>query len=246
MYIQLLSVVHVQLLSDECKSALLYLTKHILSELSCLIDILSQLANGQSGFKDFIDIQYVLLFQQFLWYGYWIVYIRKTFHRKLYSPQAAYAQSKLAQLMFTLTLDEHQRSCGSNVVVNGVHPGVVATELFQNVAWATSFPLLARTFLKVKVWVLCLFVLCLLERIFRFQREGGLTCVCEEWDTAPGTPHLSTIGYLVILCIMLLSYLMLWKTLLLLLHDSFSCLQLLHVPLCSSLVQGFLKLSRGP
>lgn len=69
-------------------------------------------------------------------------------NKKLYSPQAAYAQSKLAQLMFTLTLDEHQRSCGSNVVVNGVHPGVVATELFQNVAWATSFPLLARTFLK--------------------------------------------------------------------------------------------------
>ncbi|KAG7176667.1 Dehydrogenase/reductase SDR family member on chromosome X-like [Homarus americanus] len=56
--------------------------------------------------------------------------------------------NKLAQLMFTMTLADHQRSSGGNVVVNAVHPGVVATQLFQHVAWARIFPLLATTFLK--------------------------------------------------------------------------------------------------
>ncbi|KAK3883259.1 hypothetical protein Pcinc_012393 [Petrolisthes cinctipes] len=63
-----------------------------------------------------------------------------------YNPQAAYAQSKLAQMMFTITLDELVSDQG--VMVNAVHPGVVATQLFQHVAWATYFPWLARTFLK--------------------------------------------------------------------------------------------------
>ncbi|XP_053630631.1 retinol dehydrogenase 12 [Cherax quadricarinatus] len=69
-------------------------------------------------------------------------------NKKNYCPQAAYAQSKLAQMMFTISLAEHQKSCGGSVVVSGVHPGVVATELFQHVAWARNFPLLANTFLK--------------------------------------------------------------------------------------------------
>ncbi|XP_047483233.1 dehydrogenase/reductase SDR family member on chromosome X-like [Penaeus chinensis] len=65
-----------------------------------------------------------------------------------YNAQTAYAQSKLAQLMFTKELDERIRAAGENITVNAVHPGVVATELFQHVAWARYFPWLARSFLK--------------------------------------------------------------------------------------------------
>ena len=66
--------------------------------------------------------------------------------RKNYSPQRAYAQSKLAQMMFTITLNERMAKQG--VLALAVHPGVVATELFQHVAWAKTFPRLASTFLK--------------------------------------------------------------------------------------------------
>lgn len=68
--------------------------------------------------------------------------------RKHYSPQNAYAQSKLAQLMFTITLNERMAKQG--VLALAVHPGVVATELFQHVLWAKTFPKIASTFLKVK------------------------------------------------------------------------------------------------
>lgn len=65
-----------------------------------------------------------------------------------YNAQAAYNQSKLAQVMFTKELDERIRAAGENIIVNAVHPGVVATELFQHVAWAHYFPWLVRAFLK--------------------------------------------------------------------------------------------------
>lgn len=71
------------------------------------------------------------------------------FHRAHYNAERAYAQSKLAQLMFTKELDKRIKASGENITVNAVHPGVVATELFQHVAWARNFPWLARAFLKV-------------------------------------------------------------------------------------------------
>ncbi|MPC62916.1 Dehydrogenase/reductase SDR family member on chromosome X [Portunus trituberculatus] len=67
-------------------------------------------------------------------------------NEKDYSPQRAYAQSKLAQMMFTITLNERMAKQG--VLALALHPGVVATELFQHVAWAQTFPRLASTFLK--------------------------------------------------------------------------------------------------
>ncbi|KAK8387532.1 hypothetical protein O3P69_018221 [Scylla paramamosain] len=67
-------------------------------------------------------------------------------NKKNYSPQRAYAQSKLAQMMFTITLNERMAKQG--VLALAVHPGVVATELFQHVTWAKTFPRLASTFLK--------------------------------------------------------------------------------------------------
>ena len=49
-------------------------------------------------------------------------------------------------MMFTITLNER---VGTGVLALAVHPGVVATELFQHVAWARTFPKLASAFLKV-------------------------------------------------------------------------------------------------
>ncbi|XP_054263405.1 dehydrogenase/reductase SDR family member on chromosome X-like [Macrosteles quadrilineatus] len=45
--------------------------------------------------------------------------------------QAAYAQSKAAQLMFTLHLDRALRKMDSQVRVVAVHPGIVNTDLFN-------------------------------------------------------------------------------------------------------------------
>lgn len=52
------------------------------------------------------------------------------FERKSYSGTAAYNQSKLANVLFTLALA--RRLEGKGVTVNAVHPGVVATELTRD------------------------------------------------------------------------------------------------------------------
>ena len=50
--------------------------------------------------------------------------------RKKYSTFAAYGQSKLANILFTLELA--RLLAGSNVTANCLHPGVVATNIFKN------------------------------------------------------------------------------------------------------------------
>jgi len=52
------------------------------------------------------------------------------FERRGYSSSAAYNQSKLANVLFTLALA--RRLEGTRVTVNAVHPGVVATELTRD------------------------------------------------------------------------------------------------------------------
>lgn len=49
-----------------------------------------------------------------------------------YDKSAAYAQSKLACLMFAYELDRKLRKAGSSVFSLGAHPGVSATNLFNN------------------------------------------------------------------------------------------------------------------
>ena len=51
--------------------------------------------------------------------------------RQHYSPMGAYAQSKLADLMFALELDRRLRAAGSSILSIAVHPGVAATNLFR-------------------------------------------------------------------------------------------------------------------
>jgi NAD(P)-dependent dehydrogenase (short-subunit alcohol dehydrogenase family) len=49
-----------------------------------------------------------------------------------YEPAAAYAQSKLANLLFTYELDRRLRAAGSPTTALAAHPGVVLTSLFGN------------------------------------------------------------------------------------------------------------------
>ncbi|XP_074848494.1 E3 SUMO-protein ligase ZBED1 isoform X3 [Carettochelys insculpta] len=55
-----------------------------------------------------------------------------------YSSHGAYAQSKLALVLFTYQLQHLLTSDGSHVTANVVDPGVVNTELYKNVCWATK------------------------------------------------------------------------------------------------------------
>lgn len=74
---------------------------------------------------------------------------------RLYSPYHSYAQSKLAQIMFTYKLASilSQGTCdGSDVspiTVNTLHPGVALTELYENVWWVKMFPAFAQCFFRV-------------------------------------------------------------------------------------------------
>ncbi|CAN8006976.1 unnamed protein product, partial [Ixodes hexagonus] len=65
--------------------------------------------------------------------------------KRWYSPYHGYAQSKLAQVMFTESLARHLHSQGLHVTVNCVHPGIVDTDLYQMVSWS---PLVSGLFFR--------------------------------------------------------------------------------------------------
>lgn len=65
--------------------------------------------------------------------------------RKLYSSYFSYAQSKLAQVMFTQSLARYCRVEHIPVTVNCLHPGIVDTNLYKRVFWA---PLVSGIFFK--------------------------------------------------------------------------------------------------
>ncbi|RDD40165.1 Retinol dehydrogenase 14 [Trichoplax sp. H2] len=56
---------------------------------------------------------------------------------RYYSPQVAYKQSKLANLLFAHELNKKLQ--GSGVTVNSVHPGVVRTDLGRHSEWVKSY-----------------------------------------------------------------------------------------------------------
>ncbi|NWR14962.1 DHRSX reductase, partial [Emberiza fucata] len=55
-----------------------------------------------------------------------------------YSPHGAYAQSKLALVLFTYRLQHLLTANGSHVTANVVDPGVVNTELYNHVFWVVK------------------------------------------------------------------------------------------------------------
>lgn len=65
--------------------------------------------------------------------------------RSLYSSYFSYAQSKLAQVMFTQSLARYFRVEHIPVAVNCLHPGIVDTNLYKRVFWA---PLVSGIFFK--------------------------------------------------------------------------------------------------
>lgn len=57
--------------------------------------------------------------------------------RKIYSSHGAYAQSKLALVLFTYYLQEQLSAGGFPVTVNAVDPGMVDTALYDNL-WSLA------------------------------------------------------------------------------------------------------------
>lgn len=57
--------------------------------------------------------------------------------RKEFVSNAAYAQSKLAQILFTKYLDQRLRDIDSKVQVFAVHPGVVNTDILKSSLYRT-------------------------------------------------------------------------------------------------------------
>jgi NAD(P)-dependent dehydrogenase (short-subunit alcohol dehydrogenase family) len=58
------------------------------------------------------------------------------FEHRRYLPNAAYAQAKLANLLFALELDRHAREAGLDLISVAAHPGYTATNLTPNMATA--------------------------------------------------------------------------------------------------------------
>ena len=67
---------------------------------------------------------------------------------KIYSPEKAYGNSKAAQIMFTSHMSTMLQARKAPVLVFSLHPGVVYTDLYTNVAWVKIFTLIARFLMK--------------------------------------------------------------------------------------------------
>jgi NAD(P)-dependent dehydrogenase (short-subunit alcohol dehydrogenase family) len=68
-----------------------------------------------------------------------------------YDPEQAYAQSKLANLLFTYELDRRLRAAGTGVTALACHPGVVYTDLFATRTRAQQF-LLSPAMRMINFW----------------------------------------------------------------------------------------------
>ncbi|XP_040517058.1 dehydrogenase/reductase SDR family member on chromosome X isoform X1 [Gallus gallus] len=77
-----------------------------------------------------------------------------------YSPHGAYAQSKLALVLFTYRLQHLLTANGSHVTANVVDPGVVNTELYKHVFWVV------KVFKWMTAWLL-----------FKTPEEGASTTI---------------------------------------------------------------------
>lgn len=67
---------------------------------------------------------------------------------KRYQPNAAYNQSKLAMLMFTLELQRRSDAGGWNLMSNAAHPGLAKTDLIANGPGLDSFAV--KSYLLIK------------------------------------------------------------------------------------------------
>ncbi|CAA9995333.1 unnamed protein product [Nesidiocoris tenuis] len=65
-----------------------------------------------------------------------------------YIPSAAYAQSKLAQLLFAINLGKRLERASSKVQVHCVHPGIVNTDLFDGTLLKKNYAMGAHSHLQ--------------------------------------------------------------------------------------------------
>lgn len=72
-----------------------------------------------------------------------------------YSPYHAYAQSKLAQIMYTYKLHDVLTTSDeyANVSANCLHPGVAKTELYEHVWWVVAFPWFSDLLFRVSTYL---------------------------------------------------------------------------------------------
>ncbi|XP_030745672.1 dehydrogenase/reductase SDR family member on chromosome X [Sitophilus oryzae] len=69
-------------------------------------------------------------------------------HRNRYIPSEAYAQSKLAQVIFTIYLNDLFKKENAHVQVHSVHPGIVNTDLFNGTHLKNLAPWIPHLFFK--------------------------------------------------------------------------------------------------
>lgn len=103
------------------------LTNLLLPQIRSRVVTVSSLAHRQ-GAIDFSDLN---------WRG------------RRYRAMAAYAQSKLANLLFTTELERRLTAAGSDVIATAAHPGLAATNLFSAGARGRLRDVLGKTFTRL-------------------------------------------------------------------------------------------------
>jgi NAD(P)-dependent dehydrogenase (short-subunit alcohol dehydrogenase family) len=69
-----------------------------------------------------------------------------------YKRERAYAQSKLANLLFTYELDRRLRAAGAKVSAIGCHPGIAHTDLFVNDSKVSNFVAFSPVMRPISFW----------------------------------------------------------------------------------------------
>jgi NAD(P)-dependent dehydrogenase (short-subunit alcohol dehydrogenase family) len=77
------------------------------------------------------------------WFGH-VDVVDPNFERRRYNPATAYAQSKLANVLFAVELDRRAKRAGLDVVSVAAHPGYTSTNLITNMAGARGAGPVAR------------------------------------------------------------------------------------------------------
>lgn len=70
--------------------------------------------------------------------------------RKRYIPAAGYSQSKLAQVLFTVQLENELRRANLPVQVHAIDPGLVNTDIFKNTWFGRFIPSFILKLYKVR------------------------------------------------------------------------------------------------
>lgn len=68
--------------------------------------------------------------------------------KRSYSRWAAYGQSKLANILFTVELQRRLQLAGVNIIANCLHPGAISTDLGRHISFFRMFAFVAHFFMK--------------------------------------------------------------------------------------------------